>query len=62
VDGAIGRRPVHPIKRNGSAHAPAGTGSLEGCLPTKLLDQRSEMLTNQALEMLMRRTGLTKAQ
>jgi hypothetical protein len=61
VDGAIGRSPVHPIKRNGSAHAPAGTGSLDGCLPTKLLYQGSEVLTHQALEMLKRRTGLTKA-
>jgi len=37
VDGSLGRCPVHPIKRNGSAHAPAGTGSLDGCSPTKLL-------------------------
>ncbi len=25
VDGALGHEPVHPIKRNGSAHVPAGT-------------------------------------
>ena len=37
MDGELGISPVHPMKRNGSAHVPAGTGSLVGCLPTKLL-------------------------
>jgi hypothetical protein len=25
VDGALGQEPMHPIRRNGSAHVPAGT-------------------------------------
>lgn len=29
VDGALGAEPVHPIKRNGSAHVPAGTERLK---------------------------------
>lgn len=37
VDGALGGVPVHPIKRNGSAHVPAGTDPLAGRLPTQLL-------------------------
>ena len=37
VDGALGRSPVHPIKRNGSAHVPAGTDPLASCLLAELL-------------------------
>jgi hypothetical protein len=47
VDGAIGRSPVHPIKRNGSAHVPAGTGSLFGCSPTKLLRGSDDLPVEQ---------------
>jgi hypothetical protein len=44
VDGALGTKPVHPIKRNGSAHVPAGTDSLANCSPAKLLHRRASGL------------------
>lgn len=47
MDGALGRSPVHPIKRNGSAHVPAGTGTLVGCSPTKLLRGSDDLPVEQ---------------
>jgi hypothetical protein len=44
VDGALGKKPVHPIKRNGSAHVPAGTDSLANRAPAKLLRWRASGL------------------
>jgi hypothetical protein len=44
VDGALGKKPVHPIKRNGSAHVPAGTDPLADCSPAKLLRWRASGL------------------
>lgn len=41
VDGALGRSPVHPIRRNGSAHVPAGTDPQACCLPADLLGRSS---------------------
>jgi hypothetical protein len=47
VDGALGRSPVHPIKRNGSAQVPAGTGSLADCVPTKFLRGSAHLSVEQ---------------
>ncbi len=38
---------MHPIRRNGSAHVPAGTDPLAGCLPAKLLGRSAGGLVEQ---------------
>ena len=47
MDGALGQGPVHLISRNGSAHVPAGTDPLAGCLPAKLLGRSAGGLVEQ---------------
>lgn len=47
VDGALGGVPVHPIKRNGSAHVPTGTYPPASCLLAELLGGRSSGLIEE---------------